>query len=63
MGPKDADGLANRVDQDQTAPLIWSTLFAQAYLSENLRSLRFHNTKKLFLTEFSIRTSASIKDP
>ena len=34
---------ANSVDPDQTAPLgaVWSgsTLFAQAYLSENLRSL------------------------
>ena len=39
---KDADGMANSVGPDQTAPLgaIWfgSALFAQAYLSENLRS-------------------------
>ena len=43
MRPKDADGMANSVDPDQTAPLgaVWSgsTLFAQNYLSENLRSL------------------------
>ena len=36
MGPKDADGIANSVDPDQTAPLgaVWSgsTLFAQAYV-------------------------------
>ena len=42
MSPKDADGMANNVDPDQTAPLAWSgsTLFAQACLSENLGSLR-----------------------
>ena len=42
----DADGMANSVDPDQIAPLraIWSgsTLFAQAYLSENLGSLRYN---------------------
>ena len=43
MCPNDADGMANSVDPDQTAPLgaVWSgsALFAQVYLSENLRSL------------------------
>ena len=40
MSPNDADGMANSVDPDQTAPL-WSgsALFAQAYLFENLGSL------------------------
>ena len=37
--------MANSVDPDQTAPLgaVWSgsALFAQAYLSENLGSLRY----------------------
>ena len=33
IGPKDADGMANSVDPDQTAPL--RALFAQACLSEN----------------------------
>ena len=43
MHPKDADGIANSVDPDQTAPHPWSdwseesALFAQIYLSENLR--------------------------
>ena len=41
MHPKDAAGILNSVDPDQTAPLgaVWSgsTLFAQAYLSEKLR--------------------------
>ena len=42
MSLNDADRMANRVDLDQTAPAVWSgsALFAQAYLSENLRSLR-----------------------
>ena len=43
MSPNDADGMANSVDPDQTAPLgaVWSgsALFAQAFLSENLGSL------------------------
>ena len=47
MSPNDADGMANSVDPDQTAPLgaVWSgsALFAQAYLSENLGSLRYSN--------------------
>ena len=45
MHPKDAAGIANSVDPDQTAPLgtVWSgsALFAQTYLSENLGSLRY----------------------
>ena len=45
MSPKEADRMANRVDPDQTAPLgaVWSgsTLFAQAFLSENFGSLRY----------------------
>ena len=45
MSPNDADGMANSVDPDQTATLgaVWSgsALFAQAYLSENLGSLRY----------------------
>ena len=45
MCPKGADGMANSVDPDQTAPLgaVWSgpTLFAQTYLSENLGKLRY----------------------
>ena len=44
LSPNHADGMANSVDHDQTAPLgaVWSgsALFAQADLSENLGSLR-----------------------
>ena len=46
MSSNDADRMANSVDPDQTAPLgaVWSgsALFAQAYLSENLGSLRYY---------------------
>ena len=42
MRPKGAGRMANSVDPDQTAPLgavcSGSALFAQAYLSKNLRS-------------------------
>ena len=45
MTPNKADGMANSVDSDQTAPrgAVWSgsALFAQAYPSENLGSLRY----------------------
>ena len=44
MHPKDAAGIANSVDPDQTAPrgAVWSgsAMFAQTYLSENLGSVR-----------------------
>ena len=47
MHPKDAEGIANSVDPDQTAPLgaVWSgsALFAQACQSENLGKLGYHN--------------------
>ena len=51
MTANDADGMANTVDPDQTAPplgAVWSgsTLFAQAYLSENLKSLWYSWTEK-----------------
>ena len=38
MNPKDADGMANSVDPDQTASSeavwSWSALFAETYLSQ-----------------------------
>ena len=50
MSPNGADGMANSVDPDQTAPLgaVWSgsALFAQAYLSENSRSLLYCKNPK-----------------
>ena len=46
MSPKDADGMANSVDPDQTASLgavsSGSTLFAEAYLSED--TLAYYGT-------------------
>ena len=41
MHPKDAEGIANSVDPDQTAPWSGSALFAQAWLSKNLGTLRY----------------------
>ena len=53
MSPNDADGMANSVDPDQTAPLgaVWSgsALFAKACLSENLGSLRYVLLIRVFL--------------
>ena len=42
MHPKDAEGIANSVDPDQT---VWSgsALFAQICLSENLGTLQYAN--------------------
>ena len=49
MSPNDAHGMANSVDPDQIAPQVadWSgsALFALAYLSENLGSLRYQILK------------------
>ena len=55
MHPKDAEGIANSADPDQTAPLgavwsgsargaVWSgsALFAQTCLSENLGKLQYY---------------------
>ena len=45
MHPKDADGLANSVDPDQTASSeavwSWSALFAETYLSQNIEFVRY----------------------
>ena len=46
MSPNDANGMANNVDPDQTAPLgaVWfgSVLFAQTCLSEKLGKLGYN---------------------
>ena len=64
MGPNDADGMANSVDPDQTAP-VWSgsALFAQTYLSENLGSLRYFYTteKKQYHSKHKVKGLASHK--
>ena len=45
MNPKDADGMANSVDPDQTASSeavwSWSTLFAETYLSQYIEFVRY----------------------
>ena len=49
MHPKDADGMANSVDPDQTASSeavwSWSALFAETYLSQYIEFVRYHNKK------------------
>ena len=68
MSPNDADGMENSVDPDQTAPkeAVWSgsALFAQAYLSENLGSLRYnacnYMTRLNQLVQKINRTSLSV---
>ena len=45
MHPKDADGMANSVDPDQTASseAVWSlsALFAETYLSQYIEFVRY----------------------
>ena len=45
MHPKDADGMANSVDPDQTASSeavwSWSALFADTYLSQHIEFVRY----------------------
>ena len=51
MHPKDAEGIANSVDPDQTAlGAVWSgsALFAKTCLSENLRKLRYAKRRGMF---------------
>ena len=48
MHPKDAEGIANSVDPDHTAPSD-SALFAQTCLSENLGTLRYQQTCQLLI--------------
>ena len=49
MHPKDADGMANSVDPDQTASSeavwSWSALFDETYLSQNIEFLRYLKLK------------------
>ena len=44
MHPKDADGMANSIDPDQTASSeavwSWSALFAETYLSQYIEFIR-----------------------
>ena len=49
MHPKDADGMANSVDLDQTASSeavwSWSALFAETYLSQYIEFVRYVKSK------------------
>ena len=52
MHPKDADGVANSVDPDQTASSeavwSWSALFAETYLSQYIEFVRYPAIKRGF---------------
>ena len=47
MHPKDADGMANSVDPDQTASSeavwSWSALFAETFLSQYIEFVRYYS--------------------
>ena len=49
MHPKDADGMANSVDSDQTASSeavwSWSALFAETYLSQYIEFVGYLECK------------------
>ena len=53
MHPKDADGMANSVDPDQTASSeavwSWSALFAETYLSQYIEFVRYKLYKSFLL--------------
>ena len=52
MHPKDADGMANSVDPDQTASSeavwSWSALFAETYLSQYIEFVRYSVCPSVF---------------
>ena len=60
MHPKDADGMANSVDPDQTASSeavwSWSALFAETYLSQYIEFVRYMYLPQdfQFLTNISV---------
>ena len=66
MHPKDAEGVANSVDPDQTAPVgaVWSgsALFAQICLSENLGTLRFNSQIETLLLEVYFEAQSGTED-
>ena len=47
MHPKDADGMANSIDPDQTASSeavwSWSAQFAETYLSQYIEFVRYYS--------------------
>ena len=62
MGANNAEGIANSIDPDQTAlGVVWSgsALFAQACLSENLGSLRYHSKVSHLCISFSSVTKTT----
>ena len=66
ISPNDADKMANSIDPDQAALLgaVWSgsTLFAQAYLSENLWSLWYFRHSVTFTEWYNCVTWCCFDD-
>ena len=67
MHPKDADGIANSVDPDQTASLeavwSWSALFAETHLSQYIEFVRYTlcDSIHIFLMHhWNVKTNYSI---
>ena len=64
MHPKDADGMANSVDPDQTASSeavwSWSALFAETYLSQYIEFVRYSEFQEnIFSNDRDIRKCQS----
>ena len=58
MHPKDADGMANSVDPNQTASSeavwSWSALFAETYLSQYIEFLRYAFLENIYWQEIPV---------
>ena len=65
MHPKDADGMANSVDHDQTASSeavrSWSALFAETYLSQYIEFVWYLVVLLLALCIFSKKKFVKLK--
>ena len=55
MNPKDANGMANSIDPDQTASSeavwSWSALFAETYLSQYIEFVRYLHVVAVFISQ------------
>ena len=58
MHPKDADGMANSIDPNQTASSeavwSWSALFAETYLSQYIEFVRYIRSIDIKISSFQI---------
>ena len=65
MRPKDADGMANSIDPDQTASSeavwSWSALFAETYLSQYIEFVQYYLYRAFRKTQTSENMLAQLK--